>query len=148
MGTLHSELGPYAERLVGRPRIYADANVPTGLVNFMRGTLGWDVLFVLEHEDLRRAHDCQHYRLSRQLRRTLITLDRDYCDDQRFPPEESGGVIIVSAPDERGLTELVTRIDQKIFRSEAAAPAEGALPPLAGRKLQTDTDWPQVNRCV
>ena len=51
--------------------------------------LGWDVLFVLEHDDLRRAPDIQHYRLARQLGRTLVTLDRDYTDDRRFPPAES-----------------------------------------------------------
>ena len=32
MGTLSSELAPHAERLSPRPRIYADANVPAGLV--------------------------------------------------------------------------------------------------------------------
>ena len=36
MGTLSEELGPHAERLVARPRIYADANVPAGLVAHMR----------------------------------------------------------------------------------------------------------------
>src|SRR6188768_2416310 len=103
MGTLSSELGPHVERLMERPRIYADANIPNGVVSFMRVTLGWDVLFVLEQEDLRRAPDIHHYRLARQLGRTLITLDRDYTDDRRFPPVESPGVIVFSAPDERWL---------------------------------------------
>ena len=57
MGTLSSELAPHAERLVPRPRIYADANVPAGLVAYMRVHLHWDVLFVLEQDDLRRAPD-------------------------------------------------------------------------------------------
>ena len=39
MGTLWSELGPVAESVTDRPRIYADANVPAGIVSFMRGTL-------------------------------------------------------------------------------------------------------------
>src|SRR6185369_16973682 len=72
MGTLASELGPHVERLTGQPRVYVDANVPTGLVSFMRNRLQWDVLFVMEHEDLRRASDDAHFRLARQLRRTLI----------------------------------------------------------------------------
>ena len=38
-----------------RPRIYADANVPAGLVAYMRNSLGWDVLFVMEEEELRRV---------------------------------------------------------------------------------------------
>ncbi len=49
------------------PRIYADANVPAGVVSFMRHDLGWDVLFVIEHDDLRRAPDTRHYELARQL---------------------------------------------------------------------------------
>ena len=67
MGTLSSELAPHVERLTARPRIYADANVPAGLIAYMRDHLQWDVLFVLEHDDLRRARDIEHYRLARQL---------------------------------------------------------------------------------
>ena len=44
MGTLASELGPHAERLAARPRVYVDANVPVGLVDFMRERLGWGTL--------------------------------------------------------------------------------------------------------
>src|SRR3970282_1607229 len=62
MGTLGSELGPHAGRISGQPRLYVDANVPAGLVAFMRTRLRWDVLFVLEHDDLRRARDGEHYR--------------------------------------------------------------------------------------
>src|SRR5678816_1715226 len=102
MGTLASELGGHAGQIAGQPRVYIDANVPAGLVGFMRRSLSWDVLFVLEHDDLRRARDDEHYRLARQLRRTLITLDRDYLDDRLFPPAESGGVVILTAPEERG----------------------------------------------
>jgi hypothetical protein len=52
VGTLSSELAPHAERLTPRPRIYADANVPAGVVAFMRQRLHWDVLYVIEHDDL------------------------------------------------------------------------------------------------
>src|SRR5687767_7173552 len=103
MGTLSSELAGHAARLTPRPRIYADANVPAGLVSYMRASLGWDVLFVIEEDDLRRAPDTKHYRLAQQLRRTLITMDRDYLDDRRFPPEDGGGVLVIQAPDQRQL---------------------------------------------
>ena len=39
MGTLSSELGPILARTGGAPRVYADANVPLGLVTFMRHRL-------------------------------------------------------------------------------------------------------------
>src|ERR1700737_4647215 len=101
MGTLFSELAPHVERLSPSPRIYADANVPAGLVGYMRTVLHWDVLYVLEEAELRRAPDSKHYRLADQLRRTLVTLDRDYLDDRRFPPGEGSGVLVINGPDER-----------------------------------------------
>jgi predicted nuclease of predicted toxin-antitoxin system len=110
MGTLWSELAPIADERSAAPRVYADANVPAGVVSFMRTSLGWDVLSVVEHDDLRRAHDIEHFRLARQLRRTLITIDRDYLDDRTFPPAESAGVVVLSAPDERGLRRLLDRV--------------------------------------
>jgi Domain of unknown function (DUF5615) len=125
MGTLSSELGPLADERAMGPRVYADANVPAGLVGFMRVSLGWDVFFVMEHDDLRRAHDIEHYRLARQLRRTLITMDRDYLDDRLFPPLETSGVLVLSAPNQRGLERLLARADREIFR-----PADGVLVPL------------------
>jgi len=138
MGTLPSELAPVAERLTPRPRIYADANVPAGLVDYMRTRLHWDVLFVMEEDELRRAPDVKHYRLAHQLRRTLVTMDRDYLDDRRFPPEEGCGVLVFNAPNERELIGLLKRIDRVLFQ-----PAEDgdALLPLEGRKLQVHTDW-------
>jgi hypothetical protein len=129
MGTLSSELGPHVARAARAPRIYADANMPTGIVSYMRSELGWDVLFVLEHEDLRRARDTEHYRLARRLGRTLVTQDRDYIDDRRFPPAEGAGVIVFTAPDEVRLRQLLAEADQVLFRAEGAA----ALP-LEGRK--------------
>jgi len=139
MGTLSSELAAHAERLTPKPRIYADANVPAGLVSYMRQTLGWDVFFVLEEAELRRATDLRHYRMAQQLRRTLITLDRDYLDDRAFPPAEGSGVLVVSAPNERELSGLLLRIDRALFRGENEAVKEPL--PLNGRKLHAHTDW-------
>jgi hypothetical protein len=139
MGILSEELGPVVERLVARPRIYADANVPAGLVAHMRVRLGWDVLFVLEEPDLRRAPDVKHYHLAEQLRRTLVTLDRDYLDDRRFPMASSGGVLVIQAPDERQLSSLLDRIDRRLFHPDESD--DPVAQPLAGRKLQANTDW-------
>jgi hypothetical protein len=130
LGTLASELAPHAARGEA-PRIYADANIPSGVVEFMRRRLAWDVFFVLEHEELRRAPDTEHYRVARQLARTLITLDRDYEDDSRFPPAEGAGVIVFMAPDEPRLETLLERADRELFRAVGAS----ALP-LSGRKLR------------
>ncbi len=89
MGTLASVLGVHVERWSGQPRIYADANMPAGLISFMRRRLHWDVFFVVEHDELRMARDDEHYRLAKQLRRTLLTLDHDYFNDRRLPLDDS-----------------------------------------------------------
>jgi hypothetical protein len=133
MGTLWSELGPVADAVADRPRVYADANVPAGLISFMRDRLKWDVLSVMDHPDLRRARDTEHYRLARQLRRTLITLDRDYLDDRKFPPAQGAGVLVIAAPDERGLAKLLARIAAQLFAADTL--------PLDGRKLHAHPDW-------
>ena len=131
MGTLSSELSPHLARVADQPRIYADANIPIGIVAYMRERLRWDVLFVLEHEDLRRARDIEHYRLARQLGRTIVTLDRDYIDDRQFPPAEGAGVIVFWAPDEpRGGSGLKTA-ERPLYRAYGAGPL-----PLEGRKIQ------------
>ena len=145
MSSLSTALAPHAERLSPRPRIYADANVPAGLVAHMRDRLQWDVLFVLEEDELRRASDIRHYRLAHQLRRTLVTLDRDYLDDRRFPPAEGSGVVVIQAPNERELSRLVTRLDRVLFKGAPGTPGDATvLPaplPLDGQKLQVNTEW-------
>ena len=153
MGTLASELGPHVERIAGQPRIYVDANMPAPVSSRSCATrCSWDVLFVIEHDDLRRARDGEHYRLARQLRRTLITLDRDYLDDRKFPLDESGGVLVLMAPEENGYLKLLKRLDAEIFRaaplerpverSERPEPPERSERlPLEGRKLHVHVDW-------
>jgi Domain of unknown function (DUF5615) len=135
MGTLSSELGPLVEQAASQPRVYADANLPAGAIAYMRETLGWDVLSVVEHDELRRARDIEHFQLARQLGRTLVTLDRDYLDDRRFPPEEGAGVIVFCVPDERWLRTLLARMDRELFRS-----GQPGMLPLERRKREWHID--------
>ena len=137
MGTLSSELSPHADRIAGQPRVYVDANMPARLVSLMRTLLKWDVLFVMEHDDLRRASDALHFRLARQLRRTLVTLDRDYLNERKFPSAEGAGVLVLAAPNENGLGALLKRIDREVFR----ASADTAALPFEGHTLHIHVDW-------
>jgi predicted nuclease of predicted toxin-antitoxin system len=143
MGTLASGLGQYAEGLTQEPRVYCDANLPVGLVRFMRERLRWDVFFVMEEEDLRRAADVEHFRMASQLRRTLLTLDHDYLDDARFPPDRCSGVLVLSAADEEQFERLLTQVDRVLFRRPAdkKSSADATRMPLLGRKLHVHTGW-------
>jgi hypothetical protein len=145
MGSLSSELAPFADGLIDAPRVYADANLPAGLVRFMRDRLHWDVLFVIEEDSLRRAPDIEHFRLAAQLRRTLITLDQDFLNDAQFPLAGCGGVIVLSAPHEAQFERLLKLVDRVLFpkSSDTATSSTGAASrvPLAGRKLHVHADW-------
>jgi Domain of unknown function (DUF5615) len=147
MGTLASELGPFAEGFTQAPRIYVDANLPAGLVRFMRERLHWDVLFVIEEDSLRRARDIEHFRLAMQLRRTLVTLDQDFLDDDRFPPAVCGGIIVLSAPHEAQFQRLLQQVDRVLFPKPSDtddrtnAGGDPVALPLTGRKLHVHTDW-------
>ena len=102
MGTLASELRSFAAELAAAPRVYADANLPAGVVAAMRQELGWDVLFVARGDRTgaaRRiattstARSSSAARSSRSIR-TSSTIDGF--------PRSSPGVIVCSAPDESG----------------------------------------------
>ncbi len=149
MGTLASELAGHADSGSDQPRVYADANVSATLVRYMRQRLGWDVLYVTEEDDLRRASDVEHFRLARQLRRTLITFDHDFLDERRFPPAESGGVLVLSAPDESRYRQIVAAVDARFFRVAGDGPGgRRVVPmPLEGRTQLLTVEWaPQRSR--
>jgi predicted nuclease of predicted toxin-antitoxin system len=135
VGTLASELRPIATELAAKPRVYVDANMPGGLVALMRDQLAWDVLFVVEHDDLRRASDLEHFRRALEYGRTLITLDRDFLDDERFPTADSPGVVVCSAPDETRLARALRHLHREVFRE-----AKGEGLPLRGRKIELTPD--------
>lgn len=134
MGTLSSELGPLRAAQARGPLIYADANVPAPLVGFMRDTLGWDVLHVIDEAAWRRATDLAHFHRARDLHRTLVTLDRDFLEGRRFPPAESPGVVVLTAPDERALRKLLAEVDTLL--RERTGPS-----PLAGRTVWVQPGW-------
>ena len=134
MGTLFSELGPLRASVAPGPLVYADANVPVPVVAFMRTRLRWDVLHVVDEPDWRRAPDLAHYHRARDLHRTLVTRDHDFLDQRRFVPMDSPGVIVLNAPDERGLRTLLVDVDRYLRHL-------GGVAPLRGRTLCLHPGW-------
>jgi hypothetical protein len=134
MGTLFSELGPLRAAQANGPLVYADANMPAPVVSFMRDRLHWDVLHVVDEPAWRRATDLAHFHRARDLHRTLVTLDHDFLEDRRFPPVDSPGVIVFSAPDDRALRKLLHEVDTFLRGRPAVAP-------LAGCKLRVCPGW-------
>jgi hypothetical protein len=48
-------------------------------------------------------------------------------------------VLVIHAPDERLLSSLLDRVDRRLFRRGDSEDIVAV--PLAGRKLQINTDW-------
>jgi predicted nuclease of predicted toxin-antitoxin system len=134
MGTLFSELGPLRAAQAQGPLVYADANVPATLVEFMRERLRWDVLHVVDEPAWRRATDLAHFHRARDLHRTLVTLDHDFLEDRRFPLVESPGVVVLNAPDDRALRKLLAEVDTLLRGRSVVAP-------IAGQKLRVYPGW-------
>ncbi len=139
MGTLDAALTALRARASDEPLIYADANVPAPAVRHMRSRLRWDVTHVMDEPEWRRATDVAHYRRARTLGRTLVTFDHDYFDDRLFPPAQSGGVVVLSAPDASALARLLADLDA-LLRYGERGPEAGGLP-LRGRKLHLFPGW-------
>ena len=138
MGTLASELRPIAADLTPAPRVYVDANLPVGVVLVMRHELHWDVLFVLEDPDFRRASDHFHFVRALDMGRTLITLDHDFFDRRKFPPDLSPGVIVCTAPNEAGLLKILRYVDRTMLRATSAPdmPLKGQIVEITIDKVQ------------
>jgi hypothetical protein len=67
-----------------KPRFYADENFPKLATDLLRGRLKADVLTV--QDTRRQGHpDENHAAEALRLGRVLITCDRDYLDERRFP---------------------------------------------------------------
>ena len=71
------------------------------------------------------------------------------CDTVHYlNPKVAGGVIVVSAPDERALAKLLRRLDRLLFRKRQPRPVGAETldvvggPPLLGLKLHADVGWP------
>lgn len=58
---------------------------------------GHDVETVWQ-ESLQRAPDQDLYDICRAERRCLVTLDLDFADVVRFPPDGTGGIVVIRPP--------------------------------------------------
>jgi hypothetical protein len=80
-------------------RIYADNNVSQDVVELLRQS-GMNVLWVAEEPELRRHRDDKfHYGQAGKLGRYLLTSDRDFWDDRKFPLLQSPGLILLDSDD-------------------------------------------------
>lgn len=72
---------------------------------------GHDVRTVVD-QALHSCSDDQLYKVCRSEQRCLVTLDLDFADVTRFPPEESGGIVVIRVPKNPSLALIEQLIHQ------------------------------------
>ena len=96
-------------------RIYADKNIERSVVEDLRKA-GMDVLWVGEETLLsNQTDDLFHYEEARKRQSYLLTHDKDFWDDLKYPLHRSPGVIILSHTPEPGLGALLVRLLRKLL---------------------------------
>jgi predicted nuclease of predicted toxin-antitoxin system len=59
-------------------------------------------------------------------RRCLVTLDLDFSEVTRFPPDKSGGIVVIRIPRNPSL-DLLEKLVQQFLRATSQMPLEGEL---------------------
>ena len=81
-----------------------DENFGTRTQDIFRDA-GHDVATVWE-EELQGSADPQIYEVCRAENRCLVTLDLDFADVVRFPPEQTEGIAVIRVPQNPSLSLL------------------------------------------
>jgi predicted nuclease of predicted toxin-antitoxin system len=85
---------------------------------------GHDVATVYDQE-LGGAADETLFRICAEEERALLTLDHDFCQVLRFPPEQSAGIVVLELPPRatpdallNRLREMLTLLDSRTLTKE------------------------------
>lgn len=87
------------QKPVARLRYYADENIDPAFVAFLRELLGANVASAIG-QGFRGRDDDFHFQEARRQGRVLVTHDRDFLDDRRFPFQGIEGVVVLDIPQE------------------------------------------------
>lgn len=78
---------------------------------------GHDVTTVYE-QDMGGAPDETLFKVCSSENRALITLDHDFCQVLRFPPEQSAGVVVLELPPRATRDALLNRLREMLVLLE------------------------------
>jgi predicted nuclease of predicted toxin-antitoxin system len=105
-------------------RLKLDENIGCRGLDFLRAR-GHDVMTVRE-QNLHGVTDDSLFDICVAEGRALVTLDRDFAQVLRFPPETSAGIIVLDAGPRATLQAIINRLDSFLEVAETTS-AAGAL---------------------
>jgi len=88
-------------------------------------TQGHDVLTVRD-QNLQGCSDHRLYEVCRAEQRCLVTLDLDFSDVLRFPPQQAHGVVVIRVPRNPTLP-LLERLIQQFLKTLETMPVDKKL---------------------
>jgi predicted nuclease of predicted toxin-antitoxin system len=120
------------KRIIRQARFYADHNVDEVLISMLR-QLGYDVEkasevgfeHAIDHAQFKRAFDSG---------RILLTIDKDFLDDERFPFSQTRGVVVLNI-DTSSPKEIARALEVLHFILGPIAPV------LTERKIIVNSDY-------
>ncbi|MCK4469747.1 MAG: DUF5615 family PIN-like protein [Desulfobacterales bacterium] len=80
----------------------------------------------VRQELLQGASDQCIYEVCCKERRCLVTLDLDFSEVTRFPPDKSCGIVVIRLPRSQSL-DLLEKLVQQFLRATSQMPLEGEL---------------------
>jgi predicted nuclease of predicted toxin-antitoxin system len=86
--------GDERKRIIGRARFYADYNVDETVIWMLRN-LGYDVQTAGEL-GFESATDEAHFKRAFDSGRILLSIDKDFLNEQRFPYSQTRGVVVLN----------------------------------------------------
>ena len=113
-----------------------DENPGTGVARILRES-GHDVSTVPEQK-LHGATDDTIYGIFRRERRCLVTLDLDFGNVLRFPPEPTAGIAVLRPPGKAILGIIAALTRQLVKALDKGTPRR----PTLDRRTRTDSDSP------
>ncbi len=101
-----------------------DENFGTRTQNVFRSA-GFDVQTVRD-EDLQGCTDQHLFDVCCKEGRCLVTLDLDFADVRRFPPQETAGIVVIRVPRNPTLA-LLEQLVRQFLRALQTMPVKGQL---------------------
>ena len=100
-----------------RLKLFIDANIPQLVIDELKGA-GIPIITALE-EHIEAREDKSILGWVKKSKRVLLTLDRDFWDDQKFPMQDVPGVIFVDVPPNN--TDLILQAFGLIYGTFASS---------------------------